>query len=69
MTNLERLIQKAEIKNCRLMIRFDPEESGEQWGIKFYPHHDDNAHFYAYNSHLDSAARQLLDELQDSNKW
>ena len=69
MNNLERLIAKADEKNCRILMRFDPEEVGEEWGIKFYPEDDDDAHFYAYNSDLDSAARQLLDELQGFTKW
>lgn len=64
MSNLERLITKATENGCRLLIQFDPEERGEQWGIKFYPESDDDAHFYAYTSDLDSSARQLLDELR-----
>lgn len=69
MDNLERLIQKAHDKECRLQMRFDPEERGEKWGIKFYPELDDDAHFYAYHDDLNQAARQLLDELQGFNKW
>ena len=69
MNNLERLIEKAESKACRVMICFDPLEEGEQWGIKFYPHLSDDAHFYAYNDDLDSAARQLLDELRGFTEW
>jgi RNA binding exosome subunit len=69
MDNLQRLIHKASEKGCRLLIRFDPQEKDEEWGIKFYPEHDDDAHFYAYNNDLGNAARQLLDELQGFNKW
>jgi hypothetical protein len=69
MDNLERLIQKAVDNQCRLQIRFDPEEKGEQWGIKFYPELDDDGHFYAYHEYLQTAARKLLDELAKSNKW
>lgn len=68
MNSFERLIEKARAGNYRLMIRFDPEEHGEEWGVKFYPDYDDDAHFYAYNTNLESASRQLLDELE-SHKW
>ncbi len=69
MDNLKRLITKAKDKDCRLLIRFDPQENGEEWAIKFYPENDDDAHYYAYNVDLDVAARQLLDELEESKKW
>ena len=69
MDSLQRLIQKADEKMCRLQIRYDPNERGEQWGIRFYPHEDDDAHFYAYNTELEAAARQLLDELQGFTAW
>jgi hypothetical protein len=68
MYNLKQLIQKAINKNCRLQIRFDPEENGEQWRIKFYPQYSDDAHFYSYHQDLDAAARRLLDELEDFNE-
>ncbi len=64
MENLQRLIQKTVDNECRLSIQFDPQEYGEEWGVKFYPDSDDNAHFYAYNSDLEGASRQLLDELR-----
>ena len=69
MNNLERLIQKAAENDCRIMIRFDPSEQEESWGIKFYPEEDDDAHFYAYHDNLDAAARKLLDELEGFKKW
>lgn len=65
---LERLIRKAKRDNCRLLIRLDNMQICEEWGVKFYPEHDDDAHFYAYNSSLDAACRQLMDELE-SPKW
>ena len=68
MNNLQKLIQKSASKGCRLLMRFDPDEQGEQWGIKFYPEHDDDAHFFAFHDDIDVAARKLLDELQDF-KW
>ena len=69
MSDFQRLMQTAQAKNCRLMIRFDPEEFREEWGVKFYPHEDDDAHFYAYNSDLNAASRQLLNELQGFTSW
>ena len=69
MNNFERLINKAKIKDCRLQIRFDPQNQGEEYEVKFYPELDDDAHFYAYHSDLDNAAKQLLDELQESQSW
>ena len=69
MTNLERLIQKANAEGCRILMRFDPQETGEQWGIKYYPNYDDDDHFYAYHNDIDTAARKLLDELQGFSKW
>ncbi len=68
MDSFKRLMNKAHDGDFRFMVRFDPLEHGEEWGIKFYPHHDDDAHFYAYNSNLEAASRQLLDELE-STKW
>ncbi len=68
MNNLERLIQKANEKGCRLLIRFDPNEIGEEWGVKFYIS-DDDAHFFAYHEELEIAARKLLDELQGFKSW
>lgn len=64
MQNLTKLIDKSIEKNCRLQIRFDPEESGEQFGIKFYPEADNGAHFYAYHDSIEEAARIILDELR-----
>ncbi len=69
MNELETLMRKAEAKGCRIALRFDPEEIGEQWGVKFYPHADDDAHFYAYNTSLYAACRQLLDELRGFTAW
>lgn len=69
MSHFEKIIDKANDKGCRLLIRFDPKENGEEWGVKFYPDDDDDAHYYAYNSDLDAACRQLLDELQGFSKW
>lgn len=69
MQNFQRLIDKARERGCRLQVRFDPEEVGEQYGIKFYPHLDEDAHFYAYNDNLDEAARQILDELRGFIAW
>jgi hypothetical protein len=69
MDSFEKLIQKAINKDCRLSLRFDPDEPDEQWGIKFFPSKDGDAHFYAYNNNLNSASRQLLDELQGFDKW
>ncbi len=68
MEHLKKLIQKATEKNCRIQIQYDPNEDGEEWAVKFYPEEDD-AHFFAYNTDLDNAARQLLDELRGFNKW
>lgn len=67
--NFEKLQKKAAIQECRMMIIFDPEEIGEQWGIKFYPDSEDDAHFFAYNVDLDLAARQILDELRGFTAW
>lgn len=64
MDSFLRLMNKANDNHCRLLVQFDPDELGEQWGIKFYPESDDDAHFYAYNSTLEAASRQLLDELR-----
>lgn len=69
MSNLEKLIQKATAQQCRLQIRFDPFEEEENWGIKYYPDADDDAHFYAYHFDLDCAARQLLDESKGLETW
>jgi len=69
MNELNKLIQKADERVCRLAFRYDPFEHGEKWGIKFYPHQDGDAHFYAYNDDLNAAARQLLDELRGFNEW
>lgn len=69
MIALKRLMHTAEERACRLAFRFDPEETGEEWGIKLYPHQDDDAHFYAYNTDLDAAARLLLDELRGFSAW
>lgn len=69
MDSFLRLINKAIENDCRLQVRFDPEERGEEWGIKYYPDNDDDAHYYAYNSSLESASRQLLDELRGAFKW
>ena len=69
MDNLQNLINKAQETGNRLQIRFDPQERGEEWGIKFYPYENDDAHFYAYNSDIGNAARQLLDELQEQKSW
>lgn len=68
MESFKRLMCKGAEKACRLMIRFDPDEVGEEWGVKFYPEPDDDAHFYAYNTTLEAASRQVLDELE-SFKW
>ena len=64
MENFQRLIEKAQFKDCRLLIRFDPEEYGEEWGIKFYPEPDDDAHFYSFSRDIETASRLLLDELK-----
>jgi hypothetical protein len=69
MSNFMKLADKANNKGCRLLIRFDPQEHGEEWGVKFYPDEDDDGHYYAYNSDLDAACHQLLDELQGFSKW
>lgn len=69
MSSFARLTEKAIVKGCRILVRFDPEEVGEEWGIKFYPDADDDGHYYAYNSDLEIASRQLLDELQGPSKW
>jgi hypothetical protein len=68
MESFKRLMMKGATKACRLLIRFDPDEVGEEWAVKFYPEPDDDAHFYAYNSSLEAASRQLLEELE-SSKW
>ncbi len=64
MENLKRLIEKAQQKECRLTIEFDPSDKGEEWGLKFHPVLFDDGHYYAYNSDLEMASRQLLDELR-----
>lgn len=69
MDNLQRLIEKAADKQCRLQLRFDPDEAREQWSVKFYPHMDDDAHFYAYNNDLEAACHQLIDELRGFTGW
>ena len=69
MRSFDRLITKAKAHGCRVLVRFDPSEIGEEWGVKFYPHEDDDAHFYAYNTDLESSSRQLLDELQGFTEW
>jgi len=69
MNNLEKLIHKAAANGCRIQMRYDPSEPGEEWGIKYYPEDDDDAHFYAYHVDLDSAARQILDELKGFPAW
>jgi hypothetical protein len=68
MESFKRLMMKGATKASRLFIRFDPDELGEEWAVKFYPEPDDDAHFYAYNSSLEAASRQLLEELE-SYKW
>ncbi len=68
MNNLERLIQKANEKGCRLLIRYDPSQTDEEWGIKFYIS-DDDAHFFAYHEDLEIAARKLLNELKGFKSW
>lgn len=68
MESFKRLMMKGATKACRLLIRFDPDEVGEEWVVKFYPEPDNDAHFYAYNSSLEAASRQLLEELE-SSKW
>lgn len=64
MDNVSRLVSRANIKRYRIQIRFDPEQQGEEWEVKLYPDMDDDAHFYAYSSDLNSACKQLLDEVQ-----
>lgn len=69
MNEVEKLIQRAKSRNCRIQMRFDPQEVGEEWGIKFYPEDDDDAHFYAYSNDLNTAAHKILDELQGFSSW
>ena len=68
MESFKRLMGKGAEKACRLMIRYDPDEAGEEWCVKFYPEPDDDAHFYSYNTSLEAASRQVLNELE-SFKW
>jgi hypothetical protein len=69
MTELERLVQKANEHNGVIMIRFNPAEIGEQWGIKYYPKHYEGAHYYAYHDDLNTASRMLIDELEGFKIW
>lgn len=69
MSNLQRLIQKAIEKDCCIKMRFDPDEDGEQWGIKFYPHKGYESHFFAYHEDLEIASRLLMDELEGFGEW
>lgn len=69
MIDFKKLIEKANHNQCRLLIRFDPDEHKEEWGIKYYPDPDSSAHFYAYNEDLNAASRQLLDDLQGFQQW
>lgn len=64
-----RLVNKATENGCHIQVRFDPEERGEEWGIKYYPYGYDDAHYYAYNRDLESTSRALLDELTEAFKW
>jgi hypothetical protein len=65
MNDVERLISRARIKECRIQIRFNPEDKGEEWEIKLYPEMNDDAHFYAYSSDINQAAKLVLDEVQE----
>ena len=65
MENVTRLMKKAESTQCRVLIQYDPEEIGEEYAIKYYPEPCSDAHYYAYNTSLDSACHQLLDELRE----
>lgn len=69
MDNLKRLISKAEHKGYRLLMRYDGEERGEEWCIKLYPDPEDDAHFFAYHTHIDQAAYQLLGEVEEHGRW
>lgn len=69
MDNLNRLLDKANEKGCRIQLRFDPKEDEEKWEVKFYPFYHDDAHFYAYHNDLNCAAKLLLDEVSEFKKW
>lgn len=69
MNGLQKLMDVADERGCRMSFRFEPKDDGEQWGVKFYVYHDEDIHFYAYNDNLDAACRHVLDELEEFTKW
>jgi hypothetical protein len=69
MSSFIKLVNKATEHGCRIQLRYDPEERGEEWGIKYYPDSNDDAHYYAYSRDLESTSMQLLEELTGAFKW
>lgn len=64
MENFIKLMDKAAAHKCRVLIQYDPYEIGEEVAVKYFPEECSDAHYYAYDTTLDSACRQLLDELR-----
>ena len=69
MTNFDKLIARTSEKGGILNLRFNPEERGECWGIKYYPNPDDDGHYYAFHDDLNECAHKILDELSGFSKW
>ncbi len=65
---LDKLVKLAEDTDSRFLIRFDPTESGEEWGVKLYPQPDSDAHYYSYNDDLEACIRQVLTDI-GGKRW
>lgn len=60
---LNKLVKKAQEKNARFKIRYNPEEE-ECWGIKYYPFQNLDDHYWSYGKDFENTVQKLLSEIE-----
>jgi hypothetical protein len=65
MSSFVKLINEATENGRCIDLRFDPEERGEEWEIKYYIDSDYDCYYYACDKDLESSATILLNLLHN----